>query len=588
MSQTALPPPRRSRLAALTAVLGLVGSSAALVAGTAPAAAGGGAPPPQIFVETTDDVTAADGLISLREAFDLANSSGTPNQIVLQQDATYVLDDCEGGVDDQLNVGGDLDHTSADLLWLLGDGSTVEQTCTNERVIHDWLPDEPMFIEGVTITGGRTGGSGGGVLLGGGGQIVGSTIEGNTSGGPNGGGGVAAMFELSVSRSTIRDNVASGDGGGLRSFEAIFAVNSSIVGNTSAAAGGGASAGTEMVAINSTVTQNRAINAGGGLRSVAEETTVGQSTVVANRAPVAANVLSGTTIEVDGGVIALGSEGPDCESADPVLQNGGSVGYDQSCDGPGPNDLPVAHPMLAALAVPDGATTASMAPVVGSPVVDRFAACPVDFDQHDDDRPEGPACDAGAVEAAPPACSPTFTDVGGAHPFFDEICWLDQTGITSGYADGSFGAGQPVTRQAMAAFIYRLAMSPPPPLLPPTFSDVAIDHPFATEIGWLADEGISAGYVDGTFRPGDAVTRQAMAAFLFRVAGEPAILLPPAPTFNDVSEAHPFYGEIEWMSAAGVSTGYVDGTWQPAAPVTRQAMAAFLQRMAEDVDLDGL
>lgn len=48
------------------------------------------------------------------------------------------------------------------------------------------------------------------------------------------------------------------------------------------------------------------------------------------------------------------------------------------------------------------------------------------------------------------------------------------------------------------------------------FSDVPGDHPFRDDITWMDEQGISTGYPDGTFRPGDVVTRQAMAAFMRR------------------------------------------------------------------------
>ena len=49
-----------------------------------------------------------------------------------------------------------------------------------------------------------------------------------------------------------------------------------------------------------------------------------------------------------------------------------------------------------------------------------------------------------------------------------------------------------------------------------TFTDVPPGHPFATEIGKVAGACIAGGYNDGTYRPSDPVTRQAMAAFLSR------------------------------------------------------------------------
>jgi hypothetical protein len=53
---------------------------------------------------------------------------------------------------------------------------------------------------------------------------------------------------------------------------------------------------------------------------------------------------------------------------------------------------------------------------------------------------------------------------------------------------------------------------------------------------------------------------------------------PVVASFTDVPTTHPFFREIEALAASGVSTGYADGTFRPSDPVTRQAMAAFLAR----------
>jgi hypothetical protein len=76
------------------------------------------------------------------------------------------------------------------------------------------------------------------------------------------------------------------------------------------------------------------------------------------------------------------------------------------------------------------------------------------------------------------------------------------------------------------------------------------------------------------------VTRQSMSAFMYRFVGEPPFVAPGSPTFADVSSNHPFYFEIEWMADAGITTGFVDGTFRPAAAVSRQSMAAFLYRLS--------
>src|SRR5688572_16294710 len=50
--------------------------------------------------------------------------------------------------------------------------------------------------------------------------------------------------------------------------------------------------------------------------------------------------------------------------------------------------------------------------------------------------------------------------------------------------------------------------------------------------------------------------------------------------FSDVPNTHPFHDEIDWMDQKGIANGFEDGTYRPADAVTRQAMAAFLQRLA--------
>ena len=79
-----------------------------------------------------------------------------------------------------------------------------------------------------------------------------------------------------------------------------------------------------------------------------------------------------------------------------------------------------------------------------------------------------------------------------------------------------------------------------------SFSAVPTTHPFHDQVGWLADTGISTGYGDGTFRPGDPVSRGAMAAFMQRlfdvrddleVASSAAATDVTATTFADVPGA---------------------------------------------------
>jgi hypothetical protein len=173
----------------------------------------------------------------------------------------------------------------------------------------------------------------------------------------------------------------------------------------------------------------------------------------------------------------------------------------------------------------------------------------------------------------PPTPCAGFTDLDRGSVFCDAVEWLVGTGVTTGYADGAYRPTAPVTRQSMAAFLWRMAGSPA--ATPAVFPDVDPSGPFAVAIGWLVETGVTTGFADGSFRPTEPVTRQSMAAFLWRLAGSPAAT--PA-VFPDVDPSSEFAAPVGWLVTAGVTTGYADGSFRPTEPVTRQSMAAFLWR----------
>jgi hypothetical protein len=173
----------------------------------------------------------------------------------------------------------------------------------------------------------------------------------------------------------------------------------------------------------------------------------------------------------------------------------------------------------------------------------------------------------------------TFGDVTQEHPFWLDVEWMASNGITTGYGDGGYHPSDIVTRQAMSAFLYRLAGAPAydPPAVA-TFPDVGLGNDFFAEIEWMNAFAIGQGYADDTFRPLAPVSRGAMSAFMYRLA-DPGFPQATQATFSDVGLAHPFFQEIAWMANAGITTGYDDDTYRPGAPVTRQAMSAFMHRL---------
>lgn len=199
--------------------------------------------------------------------------------------------------------------------------------------------------------------------------------------------------------------------------------------------------------------------------------------------------------------------------------------------------------------------------------------------------PEGvdPEAAARLLEVAQEAAKPsiTFTDVPEGSQFYTEITWIADRGITSGWPDGTFRPVQPIQRDAMAAFMYRLAGEPEFTLpATPSFADVAPDNEFYKEIEWMKAAGLTTGWPDGTYRPGAPINRDAMAAFLYRLNGSPAVE-PSADIFVDVNPTTMYAREIAWPAASGITTGYPDRTFRPISPVNRDAMAAFMFRYVD-------
>lgn len=178
---------------------------------------------------------------------------------------------------------------------------------------------------------------------------------------------------------------------------------------------------------------------------------------------------------------------------------------------------------------------------------------------------------------------PRFADVPMGATFYNDIEWAVREGVATGFVGGVFQPSSAVTREAMAAFIYRASTGRAIPACSGSdrmFSDVPAGHAFCGAIEWMAAQGITTGFPDGTFRPGQAVSREAVAAFLYRTqnAGPDPVCTGAARRFSDVPAAEPLCGVVEWLAGTGITTGWPDGSFRPAWSVERQAMAAFLHR----------
>jgi hypothetical protein len=152
---------------------------------------------------------------------------------------------------------------------------------------------------------------------------------------------------------------------------------------------------------------------------------------------------------------------------------------------------------------------------------------------------------------------------------------LYAAGVTTGCAPERFCPRDPVTREAMAAFLYR-ALGLAPTEATNLFMDVH-DSPFQAEIDAIAIAGIATGCGNGLFCPTSNVTRAEMATFLVRAFVGGGDFDPPPDAFHD-DDGSTHEDDINRIAVMGITFGCGEGRFCPHGAVSRQEMASFLTR----------
>ena len=342
--------------------------------------------------DTNDDVTVVG---TLRRAIAEAGADAT----------APVIDIAPGLVFDLTCIGGgalEYDNPGGLPLTINANGAAIRQTCPGEPILR---ADDNLIINDAVLTGGTAGGVIGDADV----TLSRSVVEGNT-----GGAGVTAYTgSLTVLASIVQDN-NGGIGGGIAGVFVV--VQSSTISGNAASTGAGVWSDQTAMITNSTITGNAATGTGGGLLTTNSDATFTYSTVVDNAAPTGANLamLTAGNLTSFASVFAGPIGGANC-SLNPAVGKGmqsSNFASDPSCG----LEVGAGDPMLGPLAE-NGGPTPTRLPAVTSPLID-YADCegsPIFDDQRGDLRPQGGACDAGAVEVAVPSTpeeEPTPTTPG--------------------------------------------------------------------------------------------------------------------------------------------------------------------------------
>lgn len=196
----------------------------------------------------------------------------------------------------------------------------------------------------------------------------------------------------------------------------------------------------------------------------------------------------------------------------------------------------------------------------------------------------GAALSAGEPPDTPPQpAEPVFADIAG-HWAERDISEMAERGLWNGTGSGMFSPQGSVSRAMIATVLWRLAGSPEPADAP-EFSDVADSEAYYYKaVAWAAENGVTEGYYDGSFRPGVPVTRQQLAALLFRYANSIGADTSARGMLTDYGDWHSFQiwalEPCAWAVGSGLMIGRSADTWAPNGEATRAEAATLTSRLA--------
>ena len=199
-------------------------------------------------------------------------------------------------------------------------------------------------------------------------------------------------------------------------------------------------------------------------------------------------------------------------------------------------------------------------------------------------RPVGPSKDAEESEIVLP-----FTDVTAADWFYNDVVYVYENGLMNGMTATTFGPYGNTTRGQIVTILWRLEGQPAVSGACP-FTDVAVGSYYEQAITWAAANGIVTGYDATTFGPDDQITREQMAAILYRYAmgkqlASPA-LVDNLAVFTDAANVSAYAVEaMNWAVSQGLINGMGDGTVAPQGQAIRAQAAAILHRFCDTLEL---
>ncbi len=180
----------------------------------------------------------------------------------------------------------------------------------------------------------------------------------------------------------------------------------------------------------------------------------------------------------------------------------------------------------------------------------------------------------------------SFADVKPTDWYYEGIEYVRKNNLMNGAGEGTFLPNEPMSRAMTATALHRLAGSPAPTKAA-EFSDVPEGQWYSQAVAWAAERQIVSGYGDGRFGSAHPVTRQQLAAILYRYAQQSDRTglekTADLSAFSDQGQIGEYaLAPMQWAVGSGLLTGTSSTTLDPNGLATRGQIATILARFCQE------
>lgn len=179
-----------------------------------------------------------------------------------------------------------------------------------------------------------------------------------------------------------------------------------------------------------------------------------------------------------------------------------------------------------------------------------------------------------------------FSDVSESDWFYKGVSYVVENGMMNGVGENQFAPNAPLTREMLAVVLYNMEKQPESTGVNP-FADVKADMWYTDAIVWANANGIVAGYDDSTFGLGDSITREQLAAILYRYAQMKGYNVTEKADLTGYADSAAISGyaveAMQWANANGIVNGMTATTLAPQGTATRAQVATMLMSFCENV-----